>query len=157
MAERSKDTEARGNGPLSNNITDIDFQALFESVPGQLLVLAPDPPQFTILAATDEYLRAVMKRREELVGRPVFEALPDNPDDPDRSAEKNSRASFGRAIETRSPDTMAVQKHSIVLPESEGGGYAERYWSPMNTPVVDENGKVHYIIHRVEDVTEYVL
>ena len=120
------------------------------------MVLAPDPPRFTILAATDAYLRAVKKQREELIGRPVFEALPDNPDDPTRSAERNSRASFERAIETRAPDTMAVQKHSILRPESEGGGFEERYWSPVNTPVVDESGKVRYIIHRVEDVTEYV-
>jgi len=31
-----------------------------------------------------------------------------------------------------------------------------RFWSPVNTPVFGVNGEVTYIIHRVEDVTEFV-
>jgi signal transduction histidine kinase/ActR/RegA family two-component response regulator len=51
---------------------------------------------------------------------------------------------------------MAVQKYDIRRPASEGGGFEERFWSPVNTPVVDERGRLEYIIHRVEDVTGYV-
>ncbi len=40
--------------------------------------------------------------------------------------------------------------------EADGGGFEERYWSPINTPVLDENGDVACIIHRVEDVTEVI-
>jgi len=61
------------------------------------MVLAPDSPRFTVLAASDAYLRATKKRREEIVGRPVFELFPDNPDDP-FGAEANSRASFERVL-----------------------------------------------------------
>ena len=32
----------------------------------------------------------------------------------------------------------------------------ERFWSPVNSPSPDDRGKVEYIIHRVEDVTEFV-
>src|SRR5581483_7137694 len=53
----------------------------------------------------------------------------------------------------RAADVMAVQKYDIRRPESEGGGFETRYWSPANSPVVDERGAVRYIIHRVEDVT----
>ena len=41
-------------------------------------------------------------------------------------------------------------------PLAEGGGFEERYWSPLNTPVLDAAGKFAWIIHRVEDVTELV-
>jgi PAS domain S-box-containing protein len=133
----------------------LDFQALFESAPGCLLVLAPDQPRFTILAATDAYLEATKTRREEVVGRGVFEVFPDNPDAPD-STGGPARASFERVLERRSPDAMAVQRHDIPLPESEGGGFEERHWSPLNTPVLAENGDVRCIIHRVEDVTDSV-
>ncbi len=51
---------------------------------------------------------------------------------------------------------MAVQKYDIRRPESEGGGFEERYWSPVNSPVLGATGEVDYIIHRVEDVTEFV-
>jgi len=51
---------------------------------------------------------------------------------------------------------MAVQKYDIRRPEAEGGGFEIRYWSPLNTPVLRADGDLAYIIHRVEDVTEFV-
>src|SRR5205807_2850571 len=36
------------------------------------------------------------------------------------------------------------------------GEFEVRYWSPANKPVLDERGELRYIIHRVEDVTEFV-
>jgi signal transduction histidine kinase len=51
---------------------------------------------------------------------------------------------------------MAVQKYDIRRPEQEGGGFEVRYWSPVNTPIFDVTGRLIYLIHRVEDVTELV-
>ena len=51
---------------------------------------------------------------------------------------------------------MAVQKYDIRRPKSEGGGFEERYWSPLNCPVLGDEGKLSYIIHRVEDVTDLI-
>jgi signal transduction histidine kinase len=51
---------------------------------------------------------------------------------------------------------MAVQKYDIRRPEDEGGGFEERYWSPVNSPVCAPDGSLLYILHRVEDVTEFV-
>src|SRR4029077_14511329 len=50
----------------------------------------------------------------------------------------------------------AVQKYDIRRPASAGGGFEERYWSPVNSPVFAPDGAIAYIIHRVEDVTEFV-
>jgi PAS domain-containing protein len=49
---------------------------------------------------------------------------------------------------------MEVQRYDVRRPASEGGGFVERYWSPMNSPVLDETGKERWIVHRVEDATE---
>jgi signal transduction histidine kinase/ActR/RegA family two-component response regulator len=59
-------------------------------------------------------------------------------------------------LATGASDTMAVQKYDIRRPASEGGGFEERYWSPVNSPVLGPDGRVTLIIHRVEDVTEFV-
>src|SRR5205085_2524373 len=53
-------------------------------------------------------------------------------------------------------DSMAVQKYDIQRPAADGGGFEERYWSPVNSPILDQRGRVAYIVHRVEDVTEFV-
>ncbi len=136
-------------------IDPLDFRAIFESAPGLYLVLLPDRDR-TIVAASDAYLRATKTRREEILGRGIFEVFPDNPDDPGATGVSNLRASIERAVMTRAPDAMAVQKYDIRRPAEEGGGFEERWWSPVNSPVIDARGHVAYVIHRVEDVTEFV-
>ena len=130
-----------------------DFRVLFESAPGKYLVLTPD---LTIVAVSDAYLRATMTKRAAIVGRPCFDVFPDNPEDPAATGVANVRASLLRVLQHRVPDTMAVQKYDIRRPDAEGGGFEERYWSPVNSPVFDANGEVVNILHRVEDVTEFV-
>jgi signal transduction histidine kinase len=129
-----------------------DFRALFESSPLACLVLSPD---LTIVAVTERYLRDTMTTLDQIIGRPLFEVFPDNPDDADATGVSNLRASLEGVIRQRRADTMAVQKYDIRRPESDGGGFEMRYWSPVNTPVVVD-GQLAYIIHAVEDVTEFV-
>ena len=131
----------------------VDARRLFEAGPAACLVLAPDPPKFPIVAVSDAYLRATMTDRALIVGRALFEVFPDNPDDPTASGVRNLRDSLQRVVAQRVPDTMAVQKYDIPRP---GGGFEERYWSPLNSPVFDDDGGLLYIIHRVEDVTDLV-
>src|SRR3981189_2940646 len=137
----------------SSSATPPDFQALFQSAPGLYLVLAPD---LAILAVTDAYLHATMTKREDILGRGVFDVFPDNPNDPSATGVRNLRTSLQRVLQGKTSDAMAVQKYDIRKPESEGGGFEERYWSPVNSPVLGPNNEVLYIIHRVEDVTEFV-
>lgn len=135
--------------------TEPDFRCLFESAPGLFLVLRPDAA-FTILAVSDAYLRATLTERDAILGRGIFDVFPDDPADPTADGTRQLRASLLRALATRAADTMAVQRYAIRRPEAEGGGFEERHWSPVNTPVVGGDGQVRYIIHRVEDVTEFV-
>ncbi|WP_298367796.1 ATP-binding protein [uncultured Bradyrhizobium sp.] len=131
-----------------------DFKALFEAAPGLYLVLTQ--PDFRIVAVTDAYLRATKTERAAILGRGLFDVFPDNPDDPAADGVRNLRASLERVVQFRRPDTMSVQKYDIRKPESEGGGFEERYWSPRNTPVFGPSGQFSYIIHRVEDVTSFI-
>lgn len=130
-----------------------DFRLLFESVPGLYLVLTPD---FRIIAVSDAYLRATMTTRETILGRGIFDVFPDNPQDRGATGVRNLRASLEVALREKRSDAMAVQKYDIQRPASEGGGFEARYWSPVNSPAIDKEGQVAYIIHRVEDVTEFV-
>jgi signal transduction histidine kinase len=131
----------------------VDFQLLFEDSPDILLVLLPDAPRFTMVAATRARLRATLVTREETIGRGLFEVFPDNPDDAGATGTSNLRASLERVLATRAADTMAVQKYDIKGPD---GTFQVKYWSPKNIPVLSPAGEVLYIFHRVEDVTELV-
>ena len=130
-----------------------DFRLLFETAPSCCLVLAPD---LTIVAATDAYLRATMTRRQDVVGRGLFDVFPDNPDDPKATGVATLRASLASVLATKRPHTMELQKYDIRRPESEGSGFEERYWRAVNSPVLGPGGDVLFLNHHVEDVTELV-
>jgi PAS domain-containing protein len=138
---------------MGSDAPTVDFQLLFESAPGLYLVLDPD---MTIVAVSDTFLAATITERSAVLGRHLFDAFPDNPDDPATEGARNLKASLVRVARDRTADVMAVQKYDIQRPAEEGGGFEERFWSPYNSPVLRPDGSLAYIIHRVRDVTEYV-
>lgn len=131
-----------------------DFRVAFEAGPALHLVL---DPSLRIVAVTDAYLAATMTRREDILGREIFDVFPDNPDDPDATGTANLRSSLERVRRDGVADTMAVQKYDIRTPAGEGGDFEVRYWSPVNSPILDQQKELVYIVHQVEDVTEFVL
>lgn len=128
----------------------LHFRALFESLPGLYLVLKPD---LTIVAVSDAFLRATMTRRDVILGRGVFDVFPDNPEDPAATGATNLRASLNRVLQGGKSDTMAIQRYDVRRPD---GSFEERFWSPVNSPVYSPDRRIEYIIHRVEDVTDFV-
>ena len=130
-----------------------DLRLVFEASPDVLLVLLPDAPKYTMVAATNARLAATHTTRDQTIGRPLFELFPDNPDDRDATGTSNLRASLERVLATRAPDTMAVQRYDI---RGADGTFQTKYWSPKNVPVLSSSGEILYILHRVEDVTELV-
>ncbi|MGK5518158.1 SpoIIE family protein phosphatase [Micromonospora sp. URMC 107] len=128
----------------------VDHARIFAAAPSPYLVLTPD---LVIVEANEAYLRATARTREELLGRELFAVFPANPDHPEGSGVPNLRASLLRARDTGLPDTMALQRYDI--PDGTGG-FVRRYWSPMNVPILDDHGRVVLLLHRPEDVTDFV-
>ncbi len=126
------------------------FQRLFESGPALYLLLSTD---FTIIGVSDAYLNATMTQRDAILGRGIFEVFPDNPEDPHASGVTNLRASLNTVLRTGKPDTMAVQKYDIRKPD---GNFEERFWSPVNQPIFDDHQQMICILHKAEDVTEFM-
>ncbi len=129
-----------------------DLRAIFESVPGCYLVLRPDDPAYTIVAASEGYVQAILTEAPGLVGRGVFDTLPESW----RPVAQRLRESFREVIATRTAHTMPIERRETRRPESPGEPLEERYWSPVNSPVLDDEGEVRFIIHRMDDVTGLV-
>lgn len=133
-----------------------DLQSLLQIVkaaPDAYLILSPD---LKIQLVTDAYLKATLSEQDDLLGKYMFEAFPDNPATPDAKSVKHLHNSLKRVLETRKPHQMAVQHYDVPRPAHLGGGFEEKHWSPLNTPVLNEAGEVSFIIHKVTDITELV-
>ncbi len=141
------------NLKLGQDDAPTDFESVFRSAPGLYLLLLPDAPKYTIVDANAAYMEATLTKIESLKGRGLFEAFPDNPDDVNATGVKNLSASLGHVIKELKAHKMQIQKYDVPRPPEKGGGFEEKFWSPSNTPVLDDDGKIQYIIHRVKDVT----
>jgi signal transduction histidine kinase len=125
-----------------------DFQLFFEQSPDDLLVLLPDTPRYTAVAATQGRLDSMHRARQQIFGRGLLDLVPG----PQAGETADLLASLERVLATRLPDTMAVEKHDAPLP---GGGIEVRYLRSHNIPILSPSGEVRYILHRTVDVTEW--
>lgn len=126
----------------------LDFELLFRSAPSLFLVLEP-AAGFTVLDASDAYLRATRTDRSAIVGRGLFEAFPGEGDDGRSTA--SLRASLHRVLTTRAPEVTTIPRYDMPQAEWQGGVLGQRFWRALNAPVLSPDGRLRYIIHRVED------
>jgi PAS domain S-box-containing protein len=154
FAVRSRNTSALLRSGAESG--SVPFEALFRSLPENIVVVRADDPSFTIVAVSDIHLQLIRATREEIVGCSFFEAYPEGPDSAHAATMRQLRVSFRRVIETGQPDTMPMQRYDLPRHDSNGGDLEERYWSPVNSPVTGPDNVVEFVIHRAEDVTALV-
>jgi len=130
----------------------IDYSEVYRQLPIPVLLLTPD---FVIADMNMAYLRAARRKREELLGRNLFEAFPDDPSDPGATGVRNLSASLRRVLATGEPDALALQKYDVEVPGIPGL-FEKRYWNPVNAPVFGPDGRLVLIAHCVEEITERV-
>jgi serine phosphatase RsbU (regulator of sigma subunit) len=127
-----------------------DFARVFDEAPAPFLLLTPD---LVIVHANRARLEATATTLEDTVGRHLFDVFPSNPDDPGADGVRNLADTLARARDTRRPVTMPIQKYDIPLPD---GTWVERFWSPWHVPILDDEGRAVLLLHRSDDITDYV-
>lgn len=131
---------------------DEEFRNIFHVNPAAMLVVDVDDPSYTVLDANDAYLSATNGKRGELIGQPLFKVFPENEVESVSGGAEKPIDSFRKAIATGQPQRMSDYRYDILIQET--GRFEERYWTTINTPVLDEHGKVKYLVHSPIDVTE---
>lgn len=142
----------RAAQPESRTIDIADLQRIFDALPGIFLVVANDA-DYTMVAASEDRLRATMTRRDEVIGRPLFEVY----NGAEAPGVNLLRASLAEVVRTGQPQKLKTVGYPLRLPNEKDERYEDRYWDVVNVPVLDEQGQVSYIIHQFEDVTESLL
>jgi PAS domain S-box-containing protein len=131
---------------------EIDYRAVYRTLPAGIALLTT---RLVYADVNEAYLSLSGRRREELVGRYVFDVFPDNPTDPHSTGMRRLRASLHRVLVSGEAESMALQRYDVERPDRPGV-YDERYWSTINTPILTPDGEVALISHRVEEVTAFI-
>lgn len=112
---------------------------VFETIPAMHLILSP---QLTILTASNLYLEYTQKSRKDIAGRYIFDVFPVDEYDVNSYS---LRDSLHAILETKKQHQLPVAY------------FMHRYWLSLNTPVLDENSEIFYLIHSTNDVTTETL
>ncbi|MGW0189031.1 SpoIIE family protein phosphatase [Streptomyces sp. NPDC003362] len=132
--------------------SEIDYTAVFAVLPSPCLMLGTD---LVIAAANQAFCEVTGRSRAELVGRYLFDVFPDNPTDPEADGMATLKASLHRVLSSGQTDHMALQKYDIPV-AGDPEVFKERWWTAINVPVLGPDGKVAWILHRSEDMTDAV-
>jgi PAS domain S-box-containing protein len=124
---------------------------IFEVLPTPSLIVLPDD-KFTIIEVNFAYLKVTCTSKDFLIGKGIFEAFPDNPNDKNANGVSNLRSSLLAVIESKLPHKMDKQKHDIPIRGTEK--FEVKYWQAENVPVLSKKGEVEYIIHSIIDFTK---
>ncbi|HLK26384.1 MAG TPA: HWE histidine kinase domain-containing protein [Caulobacteraceae bacterium] len=131
-----------------------DFRAVFESTPRPMLLLAADPPRYTILAVNKAHAQAFNTTPASLIGRGVLEVFGSHPPPQVQAFMDAIRTSMERVLETGRAHQMQTRPYPVRTAE---GKTEERFWSAVNAPVRDASGRIIHIVDAVQDVTGEVL
>jgi PAS domain-containing protein len=143
------------NSALAPNFTSAQSrrskaERIFRSAFGQAhfpcLVMTPD---FVIAGANDPYAAATGVAQEAMMGRPLFDIFPDNPNDPAADGVRNLTASLKRVRALTRHDVMSLQRYDVC---GKNGVWQEKYWHPANWPIVDDDGSILALVHQVVEV-----
>ena len=128
-----------------------DFEAIFESSPNSYMLI---DREFRFVAANAAYVRATGTRREQLIGRPLFDAFPHDPDDPANENARLLRESLERVVASRAADVIAFIPYRVPVERDGKIELEERFWSATHTPILGEDGAVRLILQHTVDITD---
>ena len=129
------------------------FERLFASLPGLYLALAPDLQDRSRDRARTSRRRRLAARGSS--GGTYFDVFPADPGEIDAWS-SGLRASFETVRTDRVVDVIPVEPHHVRVPAEGASAQLVRYWSTVNSPLLDREGHLLAIVHRVQDVTELV-
>jgi len=143
----------RPSRPTDASAVRQEFLSDFDNSPHPHMLIDPGPG-LKIVDINAAYAKATFTVRDEIAGKSLFEVFPDNPDDALADGVSNLYVSLNTVVRTGRPHAMAVQRYDVRGPN---GTFVERHWQPVNTPVHDQTGRLVFVLHHVEDVTDHVV
>lgn len=132
--------------------SQVDYEAAFKNMPGAVALLSPE---LVILDVSNGYVDAVGRGPDQIVGRNILEAFPENPSDPDDTGPRDLQASLEVVLASGEPDFMSPMRYDVEDPVHQGE-FEQRYWAVANMPCCADDGQVWMIVHMAQEVTHLV-
>ena len=128
---------------VAQAISGEDFLRIFEALPTPCLLLAPG---LEIVAATQAFLADTRVLRSEIIGRSVLDVFADTPDEACTASRVQLEASLAYVRSSGRADQVPLQRYALHQAATQGGTLEAHHWGVLNTPVLDANGRVIFLL-----------
>ncbi len=119
----------------------LDFEAVFNSLPAPFLVMSAD---LEIVAINQAYLDMTKRSRESLVGERLFTAFP-----AEGEGLRVLQDSFERVRDQGVVDVVPMVPYSMPVED----GFEQRFWSCTHVPIRGDDGTVAFVVKNAHDIT----
>lgn len=128
-----------------------EFARIFDHILSPVVAL---DTSFAVVTCNQAYEKMVNADRKDIIGHCLTDVLTSG------NAEQNQALtrSFNNVLASKQPDRISFIQYNLPntvvtnLNKSD-----ERYWAVVNTPILDEQGNVQYILNQPTDITELVI
>ncbi|MEQ1502147.1 MAG: PAS domain-containing protein [Myxococcota bacterium] len=131
----------------------LDFGALFDRSPNAYMVVDRD---LRYVAANAAYLRVTGATLDALLGQPLFDVFPNDPDDPANASRRMIHASFERVLATGETDHVAAIAYRVPIERDGVWIETERWWSATHVPIPGPDGAVAFVLQHTVEVTDLI-
>jgi signal transduction histidine kinase/PAS domain-containing protein len=132
----------------------IDYKNLFQSLTAAYIVFDVDDPNFTILEENEAHAAIAMQKRNNVVGRSLFDVFPDLSEKYKTTGVSDLLESIRKVIRTGEHDILPTLHYDLLDPN---GQPTQMYWHVSHHPVLDEQGKVVGVYQATTDITDKIL
>lgn len=136
--------------PLYTEVQQRIFRETFEQSARPHLLLDPRKG-LHIVDINASYEKATLTSGTKIAGCCMFEAFPDNSSNDEADGVNNLFTSLKKVAKEGLPHVMAIQRFDV---RDANGVFVTQFWKPMNTAIFDTKGRLLFLLHEVEDVTE---
>lgn len=131
------------------------FHQVFHQLPERKLMIRTNDPKFTIDEVTDSYLIATGLERDDIMGKPYFEAFPDVTAQFRKTGFSKMADIFRMVMKTKQPQIQRAFRYDMPNPERPGQ-YLERHWRTIHYPIFDARGNVSHVLQVSRNATDEV-
>jgi PAS domain S-box-containing protein len=121
---------------------------IFDVNPLPSLLLLPGDQNFTIIEANAAYLKINGGKKDDLIGRNIFEVF-DHTEDSYTRVISDMQNHLSKVSHSGKAHKMALSGH-VLKGQNDP---REHYWEAEDVPVLSDTGKTEYILHTLTDIT----
>lgn len=151
MSEKNRVNPSRKTCTIRGQV---NYEQLFNTLPGAVMLIAGDDPDFTILAENQAHADVAMLPLNQVVGKPFLTAYPDSSPKFKATGVSDVIESLRRVVKTGKADSMKDLRYDLKGPD---GKLEQRYWRATHYPIFDGDGSLLYILQSTVNVTEEVV